>query len=280
MFCRYFLSLPVRSSGFCVIDLEAVHAKITFSGFGVAGGDAGEGDEASGVLRPALQDGKVEEGEVVVLDNFFAGAGGDRLREESSGLGKERKHLQFIEEALRGLDVEKHLDTVGEFVEGVHAQGHLHAGFGAELVDEELVAGVTFYVLEEQGGAAWLYRFVVPTQAKRRLGWGTLFRGDSFADSVCDLRDFKDGIDFGLNAFEFAGAIEGGDPLAEVDEGQRASPGNFRLYRDKFATDLRGCTGIKKQKQNKNLATGAHRVGLLEFGAEHGDYVVGGDYTD
>ena len=74
--------------------------------------------------------------------------------------------------------------------------------FGAELVDEELGAGMAFDVLEEQSGAAGLSGF-------------------RFADAVGDLGDFEDGIGFGLDAFEFAGAVEGGDPLAEVVEGQR-----------------------------------------------------------
>jgi hypothetical protein len=47
-----------------------------------------------------------------------------------------------------------------------------------------------------------------------------------FADAVGDFGDFEDGVDFGLDAFEFAGAVEGGDPLAEVVEGQRGSPEN------------------------------------------------------
>jgi hypothetical protein len=46
------------------------------------------------------------------------------------------------------------------------------------------------------------------------------------ADAVGDFGDFEDGVDLGLNAFEFTGAVEGGDPLAKVIEGQRESPGN------------------------------------------------------
>jgi hypothetical protein len=42
-----------------------------------------------------------------------------------------------------------------------------------------------------------------------------------FADAVGDFGDFQDGIDFGSDAFEFTGAVEGGDPLSEVVEGQK-----------------------------------------------------------
>jgi len=94
---------------------------------------ARESDEAAGVLRPALQDGEVEEGEVAVLDDFFTRAGGNGLRKKLSGLGEERKHLEFVEEALRGFEVQKDADAVGEFVEGVDPEGELHAGFRAEL---------------------------------------------------------------------------------------------------------------------------------------------------
>jgi hypothetical protein len=48
----------------------------------------------------------------------------------------------------------------------------------------------------------------------------------SFAYTICDFRDFQNRVDFGLDALEFAGAVEGGDPLAEVVEGQRGLLGN------------------------------------------------------
>lgn len=43
----------------------------------------------------------------------------------------------------------------------------------------------------------------------------------TLADAVGDFCDFENGIDFGLDALKFAGAVEGSDPLAEVVEGQR-----------------------------------------------------------
>jgi hypothetical protein len=83
-----------------------------------------------------------------------------------------------------------------------------------------LRAGVAFEVLEEECGAAGS---VVPTSRKIGEKWGTLCGGAAyaFADAVGDFGDFQDGVDFGLDAFEFAGAVEGGDPLTEVVEGQR-----------------------------------------------------------
>jgi hypothetical protein len=40
-------------------------------------------------------------------------------------------------------------------------------------------------------------------------------------DAVGDFRNFKNRVGFGLNALQLARAIERGDPLAEVVEGQR-----------------------------------------------------------
>src|SRR3954453_15812409 len=38
--------------------------------------------------------------------------------------------------------------------------------------------------------------------------------------AICDFGHFENGINFGLNALQLAGAVEGGDPLPEVVEGQ------------------------------------------------------------
>jgi hypothetical protein len=202
VFGRNFLPLPVSAKRAGVVDLEAVHSDVAFAGFGVAGNDTRKSDEASGILGPALQDGEVEKGEIIVLDDLFAGAGGDGLGEKLSGFGEKGKHFEFVEEALRRFEVHEDADAVGEFVEGVDAERELHSGIGAELVDENLRAGMVFNVLEEKGGA-------------------TEFSSSRLAYAVGYFRDFQNGIDFGLDAFELAGAVKSGNPLAEVIEGQR-----------------------------------------------------------
>ena len=93
MLGRDLLSLPMCGGCLRVVDLEAVHAYIAFAGFWVAGDYAGEGDEAAGILRPALQDGEIQQGEIVALDYFFAGAGRDRFWEKLSGFGQEGEHF-------------------------------------------------------------------------------------------------------------------------------------------------------------------------------------------
>ncbi len=53
------LPLPVHAGGARVVDLHAVHAHVALAGAGIARDDAGQGDEAAAVLRPALQGGKL-----------------------------------------------------------------------------------------------------------------------------------------------------------------------------------------------------------------------------
>jgi hypothetical protein len=76
------------------------------------------------------------------------------------------------------------------------------------------------YVLEEEGGAAGLSSFARPASR------GRLSPHVHFADAVGYFCNFQDGVDFGLDALEFAGAVERGDPLTKVIEGQGWSPEN------------------------------------------------------
>ncbi len=50
--------------------------------------------------------------------------------------------------------LEEGADAVGDGVEGVGLEGEVHAAFAAELVHEDVCAGMAFYVFEEEGGAA------------------------------------------------------------------------------------------------------------------------------
>ena len=54
-----FLELPVHAGGAVVVNLDAIHADVALAGVGVFGDDAGEGDEAPAVERPALLDREV-----------------------------------------------------------------------------------------------------------------------------------------------------------------------------------------------------------------------------
>ncbi len=102
------------------------------------------------------------------------------------------------------LYIHKHADAGGHVVEGIDAEREFHPGVGAELVDEELRTGMSFDVLKKKGGSSSI-----------AFGIATL------RDAVGDFSDLKDGVGFGLNALQLASAVERGDPLAKVVEGQR-----------------------------------------------------------
>ena len=55
------LALPVHAGGLAVVDLHAVHAHVALAGSGIAGDDAGQGDEAAAVLGPGCEDGELVE---------------------------------------------------------------------------------------------------------------------------------------------------------------------------------------------------------------------------
>ena len=149
-----FLALPMHTGGALVIDLHAIHSDIAFAGFGIASDDAGEGDETSSVLRPALQDGEIEEREVVTFDDFFARTGGNGLGKELAHLGEHGEHFDFVEEALGRFDIHEGADAIGDLIEFVDIEREPHTAGGAELVNQELGAGITFQVFEEQSFAA------------------------------------------------------------------------------------------------------------------------------
>ena len=132
---------------------------------------------------------------------------GHGLGEKLSCFREEREHFEFVEKTLRGFKVHEDPDTVGEFVKRIHSKCKLHACFGAELVYQYLRTRVLLHILKEQ----------------RRTARFSTFR---LAHTVCDFGDFQNRVNFGLDALQFAGAVESRDPLAEIIERQRLSPRN------------------------------------------------------
>ena len=70
----YLLPLPVHAGGLAVVDLHAIHSDVALARARVAGDDAGQGDEAAAVVRPALEDREIVEVEVLAPDHFLAAA--------------------------------------------------------------------------------------------------------------------------------------------------------------------------------------------------------------
>ena len=143
--------------------------------------------------------------EIITLDHFLARPGGDFLGKEFAHFGQHGQHLDFVEQALRRLNVHEHLDAVGNLVQRVDVERHGHTALRAELVDEDAGAGMPFDVLEEQRRAAGTVGAARPP-----LG-----------DAVGNLGDLQNGIGFGLDALQFSGLFQRGNPFPQVLIGQR-----------------------------------------------------------
>src|SRR5882762_8963 len=145
-----FLALPMHAGGFLVIHLNAVNADVALAGFRIACDHTWERNEASGIIGPALKNGKVEQREFVFEDDFLARAGGDGLRKELAHLSQHGEHFYFVEESLRRLHVHEMANAVRDFIQRIDFESEFHATLRAELIDEHLRTGVALYILEEQ----------------------------------------------------------------------------------------------------------------------------------
>ena len=191
-----------------VIYLHAIHAYVALTAFGVARDYTRHGDEATCIFRPALQDRKVEQREVVTFDDFLAWPSRNCLGEEFSHFRQHGQHLHFVEETLRRFYVHEMTDAVGNLVERIHLEGQIHAPRRTELVDQYLRTRMTFDVLEEEHGAT-----------------------GHFADTVRDLCDLEDGIRRGANLFQFARTLQRCHPVTQIFVGQLfLRSENARLY--------------------------------------------------
>ncbi len=150
MFGRDLLPLPVHAGGLRIVDLHAIHAYVALSGSRIASNYARQGDETSGVFWPALQNGKLIERKIVTANDFFARSRGNCFRKELPHLREHGQHFDFVEEALRRFDVHELADAVGHFVQLVDLKSEIHAACGAELVDQDLRAGMVLDVLKQQ----------------------------------------------------------------------------------------------------------------------------------
>ena len=216
-----------------VVHLHAIGAGVTLACLRIFGDHRGQRDEASAVLRPALQDGKIEQREVVALDDFLAGTAGNFLGEKLAHLGQHGQHLDFVEQPLRRLHVHEVLDPIGDLVERVHIERQPHAAFGAELVNQQLGSGMTFDVFEEQ----------------RRPAGTMLAARPPFGDPVGDLGDLQDRIGFRLDALQFSRFVQRGDPFSQVVVGQASlasvaaaatRPGHCLPFQNRATDDYSG----------------------------------------
>ena len=236
------LPLPVHPGGLAVVDLHPVHSDVALARARVAGDDAGQGNEAAAVVRPALEDGELVQIELVAAavlvrmqDDLLAGSllTADGLGKGAGQRAQLRQHFELVDEALRGFKVHQGLNALGNLVQPFDAQGQRHAPLAAELVDEDLVAGMALDVLEEQGRTAGRVAFCAGLHmgAGCRMGLGVHFR-----NAVGDLGDFQLRRNLCADAFQFAVLFEGFDPVAQVVVSQGVAPGGrfFPLHTTAF----------------------------------------------
>ncbi len=78
----------------------------------------------------------------------------DGLGERAGECAELRQHLELVEHALGRLDIHKAGDALGNLVESFDTKRKSHAPFAAELIDQNLVSGMTLDVFEQQRRSA------------------------------------------------------------------------------------------------------------------------------
>ncbi len=87
----------------------------------------------------------------------------------------------------------------GDVVEGVDFKGETHAALAAELVHQDLRAGIAGDVFEEESGAS-----------------GAVGSLSEFGGAIGNLCHLEDGRDFGGDAFEFSSFSKSRQPVAQT----------------------------------------------------------------
>ena len=173
---------------------------------------AGQGDKAAAVMRPALEDGECIQVEAVAQNDFLAARlfGAHSFWKHAGQRPELRQHLQLVEKAALGrLDVDQAGDALGDLLDALHAERHGHAPLAAELVDEDLVAGMTFHVLEQQ-------RRTAGSEVVRTSGGGSLPARSALRHPIGDLGDLQFRRDFLADPPQFAILLQGPDPVAQI----------------------------------------------------------------
>jgi hypothetical protein len=152
--------LPVHPGRVPVEELHSVHADVAPAGDRIARNDQRHGDEATRVLRPALEDRELFEIDGVSgLDDLLAGRILDRLRKDRTEIGDLRQGLQLSQEPFRRLRVAEEVEPLGPGLVRSDAERFEHALARSEEVDGDREFG-SLDVLEEKRGASRLHRAV------------------------------------------------------------------------------------------------------------------------
>src|SRR5689334_12640664 len=117
------------------------------------------------------------------------------------------------------LHVHEDAYAIGDLVKRVGLQRKIHPACGTELVDQNLMPGMTFNMLEQDCGTARGQPFKLRMMRVRPTGLG---------DSISDLGDFQYRIDFSPHPAQLPGALQCLDPLAKIAIRQTVPLGPFR----------------------------------------------------
>src|SRR5665213_1872361 len=117
MFGGHLLPLPVHARRLAVIDLHAIHSYVplalTIRLAWTAGDHTRKRDETSAVLRPALQDGKVEDAEPLAQNDFLTRSVFRRHQfgKKLADVRQHGKHANLVEKTFRGTKIHQFLNA-------------------------------------------------------------------------------------------------------------------------------------------------------------------------
>ena len=173
------LRLPVHAGGARIKYLHAIAAHVSLSRLRILCNHHGPGDVTSAVLRPALQNGKIEQRKVFRAHHLLTLAAAHSFGKHVAQLGEFRQHFHFVEQPLRRLHVQNRGNAPGNFIERLHFQRQIHSPLAADQVRHRRDS-----------------RAARPLKKKRRAA--RLHR------AVRYFGDFQHGIHFGRNPAELA----------------------------------------------------------------------------
>ncbi len=159
--------MPVKTGRALVIDLKPVHAHVPAARLRVTREDQRQGDVATAIQRPTLQDGDLVQVDFVPgEDHILAGPALDRLRLQGSQVLQPRQSPEFVPGGAGDFQGRQSFHPGRQFLVGPRTQSEAHALVAAELIDEDRYR-VTFRAREQQG------------------------RASSFDHPICDLGDLE-----------------------------------------------------------------------------------------
>ena len=191
--------LPVHAGGALVEHLHAIAAAVALARIRIARKHHRQRDEAAAVLRPAVQNRKVVQREIVAPDHFLARAAGHDLRKERAHLGQLRQHLQLADQPFRHCAFQITPRCAPATSSGESTSSAICIRFVAgERVDQHRHVRA-LRLLEQQRRTAVLHA------------------------AVGELGDLQVRIDFKRNALQFAVLFQRADEVAQVVIGHKSS---------------------------------------------------------